>query len=54
MRVRPQVAGVEGGADLAAAEQLGQRLAAIAMFFTALRPSRTMARLIEPICPGRP
>ena len=26
----------------------------LAMFFTALRPSITMARLIEPIWPGRP
>jgi hypothetical protein len=29
-------------------------LAAIAMFFTAFRPSMTMARLIEPIWPGSP
>ena len=28
--------------------------AAMAMFFTAFRPSSTMARLIEPICPGSP
>ena len=27
----------------------GHQQAAMAMFFTALRPSRTMARLIEPI-----
>ena len=53
----------EHALDVGYAEKLGvnspprnnlARLAAIAMFFTALSPSITIARLIDAICPGSP